>query len=39
METRDHLAFVISNMTLEGNEQVASSLGPAVSDFLKKLEA
>jgi uncharacterized membrane protein len=39
METRDHLVFVISAKTLEGNEQVASTLGPAVSDFLKKLES
>lgn len=39
METRDYLAFVISNKTQEGNEQVASSLAPAVRDFLKKLEA
>jgi anti-sigma factor RsiW len=39
METRDYLAFVISNKTLEGNEQVASSLAPAVNDFLRKIEA
>ena len=39
METRDYLAFVISNKTIEGNEQLASSLAPAVSDFLRKLEA
>jgi len=39
METRDYLAFVISNKTLQGNEQIASSLAPAVSDFLRKLEA
>ena len=38
LETRDYLAFVISNETLEGNEQLASSLAPAVSHFLKKLE-
>ena len=39
IETRDYLAFVISNETREGNEQVAASLAPSVSDFLKKLEA
>ena len=39
METRDHLAYVISNKSREGNEQVAASLAPAVSDFLRKLEA
>ena len=39
METRDYLAYVISNKTREGNEQVAASLAPAVSDFLRKLEA
>lgn len=39
METRDYLAFVISNKTLENNEQIASSLAPAVSDFLSKLQA
>lgn len=39
METREYLVFVISNKTLEGNEEVASSLAPAVSGFLKKLEA
>jgi hypothetical protein len=39
METRDYLAFVISNKNLEGNEQIASSLAPAVSGFLRKLEA
>lgn len=39
METRDFLVFVISNKTLEGNEQVATSLAPAVNDFLKNLEA
>lgn len=38
LETRDFLAFVISNKSQEGNEQVAVSLGPAVSDFLRKLE-
>lgn len=38
LETRDYLAYVISNNTLEENEQMALSLGPAVSDFLKKLE-
>lgn len=39
METREYLAFVISNESLEDNQQLASSLEPAVSEFLKKLEA
>ena len=39
LETRDYLAFVISNKTPEGNEHIASSLAPAISDFLKKVEA
>ncbi|MFY9569783.1 MAG: hypothetical protein WAV20_00105, partial [Blastocatellia bacterium] len=39
METRDHLAFVISNETREENEQLAFQLAPAVSNFLKRLEA
>ena len=38
METRDHLVYVISNKTQEGNERIAASLAPAVSDFLKKME-
>jgi hypothetical protein len=38
-ETRDYLAFVISNDTKDGNEQLASSLVPAVSRFLNRLEA
>ncbi|MEK6406818.1 MAG: hypothetical protein AABN34_07640 [Acidobacteriota bacterium] len=33
METRDYLAFVISSKTLEGNEQVASSLGRRLAIF------
>ncbi|HSE36800.1 MAG TPA: zf-HC2 domain-containing protein [Blastocatellia bacterium] len=38
LETPDHLAFVISNKSREGNEQVALSLAPAVDDFLRRLE-
>jgi hypothetical protein len=39
LETRDHLAYVISNKSPEGNELLAVSLAPAVDDFLKKIEA
>ena len=39
LETRDYLAFVISSKTRERNEQLAASLGPAVSRFLRTLEA
>jgi anti-sigma factor (TIGR02949 family) len=39
METRDYLAFVISNDSQSGNERLASSLMPAVGDFLKRTEA
>ena len=39
METRDHLSFVISNLSKADNEQIASRLAPAVSDFLKQEEA
>lgn len=38
METRDHLVYVISNKSQEGNERVATNLAPAVSDFLRKIE-
>lgn len=38
LETRDHLAFVISNTSRDGNEQVALTLAPAVDGFLRKLE-
>jgi anti-sigma factor (TIGR02949 family) len=37
-ETSNYLVFVISNETKSGNEQIASSLMPAVSDFLSRLE-
>jgi hypothetical protein len=36
METRDHLVFLVSNVTKADNERIASSLVPAVSDFLRK---
>ena len=39
METRDYLAFVISNSPQDDNLQIASSLAPSVRDFLSKLEA
>lgn len=39
METRDYLAFVVSNEPHGDNEQIASSLMPAVRDFLKHVEA
>jgi anti-sigma factor (TIGR02949 family) len=38
-ETRDHLAFVVSGLAGEENLTIASSLAPAVRDFLVKLEA
>jgi hypothetical protein len=38
-ETRDHLVFIVSNLTSEDNLYVASSLAPAVRDFLARLEA
>jgi hypothetical protein len=37
-ETRDYVAFVVSNKTRDDNEQLAISLGPAISGFLRKLE-
>ena len=39
IETSDHLAYVISTKSREGNERIAADLAPAVSGFLKKLEA
>jgi len=39
IETRDYLAFVVSNSTQDDNLQIASSLAPSVRDFLSKLEA
>jgi anti-sigma factor (TIGR02949 family) len=39
LETRNYLAFVISNNSREGNEQIAARLAPAISDFLRRLEA
>jgi anti-sigma factor (TIGR02949 family) len=39
METRDYLAFVVSNFTLEDNLQIATGLAPSVRDFLNKIEA
>ena len=38
-ETRDFLGFVVSNLTASENRLLASSLAPAVRDFLGKLEA
>jgi len=38
-ETRDHLAFIVSGLAKDENLQIASSLAPAVRDFLVKLEA
>lgn len=38
-ETRDHLVFVISTLPDRDNLQLASTLAPAVRDFLTKLEA
>jgi hypothetical protein len=37
-ETSNYLVFVISNQTRKGNEQIASSLMPAVNDFLQRTE-
>ena len=39
METREFLAFVVSNETKEDNARIASSLVPSVRDFLARLEA
>ena len=38
-ESRDYLAFVVSDLTREGNLKLAASLAPAVSRFLVRLEA
>jgi hypothetical protein len=38
-ETRGYLVFVVSNESQSGNEEIASSLMPAVGDFLKRAEA
>ena len=38
-ETRDYLAFIVSDLGREDNIQMASKLGPVVRDFLTKLEA
>jgi anti-sigma factor (TIGR02949 family) len=38
-ETRDYLAFVVSNLPKEENVRIASNLAPGVRDFLTKLEA
>jgi hypothetical protein len=38
-ETRDYLGFVVSNLSPSGNRMLASSLAPAVRDFLARLEA
>lgn len=37
-ETRDFLAFVVSGLKENENSQIASSLAPAVRDFLTRLE-
>ncbi|MGB7624340.1 MAG: hypothetical protein WBN92_18495 [Terriglobia bacterium] len=37
-ETRDYLAFVVSDLREKENSQIASSLAPAVRDFLAKLD-
>lgn len=39
METRDYLAFVVSNSTQDDNLQIAARLAPSVRDFLNKIEA
>lgn len=36
METPEYLVFVISTESLDDNQQLASRLGPVVSEFLKK---
>lgn len=37
-ETSNHLVFVVSNEAKRENEQIASSLIPAVGDFLKNMQ-
>jgi len=38
-ETRDYLAFVVSNLDKKQNLEIASNLAPAVHGFLAKLES
>lgn len=38
-ESRDHLAFVVSDLTKEGNLEFAASLAPAIRRFLEQIEA
>jgi anti-sigma factor RsiW len=38
-ETRDYLGFVVSNLSQKDNLQIASTLAPAVRDFLAEMEA
>ena len=38
-ESRDYLAFVVSDLTRERNLKLAAGLAPAVSRFLERLEA
>jgi hypothetical protein len=39
IETRDHLAFLVSGMSRDENLAAAAALMPAVRDFLTTLEA
>jgi len=39
METRDYLAFVVSNESRRRNEDIASRLMPVINDFLKNVSA
>ena len=38
-ETRDYLGFIVSNLGKDDNLQIASTITPAVRDFLAKMEA
>jgi anti-sigma factor (TIGR02949 family) len=38
-ETRDHLAYVISDLTQGDHREIASSLSPPMRDFLRALES
>jgi len=38
-ETRDYLVYVVSNESRTGNEEIASTLMPVISDFLKDVKA
>jgi hypothetical protein len=38
-ETRDYLGFVVSNFAQQDNLQIASTLVPAVREFLARIEA